>query len=109
MSEGDRSLLGSPWAVAIEPARRDGRVERSRIEPGLDAVTEPIPEELDPGVAETLERAGIGSLYAHQVEAWREARDSNLVITTPTASGKSLAFNLPVLEGLARLGGPRAL
>ena len=109
MNELDRSLLGSPWAVAIDPARRDGRVERSRVEPGLDAVTEPIPDELDPGVAETLERAGIGSLYAHQVEAWREARESNLVITTPTASGKSLAFNLPVLDGLARPGRSAAL
>ena len=82
------SLLGSPWAVAIDPARRDGRVERSRIEPGREARTEPIPDELEPGVADTLARAGIGTLYAHQAEAWRRAADSNLVITTPTASGK---------------------
>ena len=95
------SLLRSPWAVAIDPARRDGRVERSRVEPGREARVEPIPEELDPGVAETLAQAGIGSLYAHQAEAWRAAADSNLVITTPTASGKSLAFNLPVFDGLA--------
>ena len=102
MNEAGGSLLGSPWAVAIDPARRDGRVERSRVEPGREAVTEPLPEDLDPGVVETLERAGIGSLYAHQAEAWRQARESHLVITTPTASGKSLAFNLPVLDGLAR-------
>ena len=38
----------------------------------------------------------------HQAEAWRAAAESNLVITTPTASGKSLAFNLPVFDGIAR-------
>ncbi len=102
LDPGGASLLGSAWAVAIDPARRDGRIERSRIEPGRKAVTEPIPEGLDPGVADTLARAGIGTLYAHQAEAWRAAAESNLVITTPTASGKSLAFNLPVFDGIAR-------
>lgn len=102
MSEAGRSLLGSPWSVALDPARRDGRVERSRIEPGREADTGPIPEDIDPKLVETIEQAGIGSLYTHQIEAWSRAREENLVITTPTASGKSLAFNLPVLDGIAR-------
>ena len=69
-----------------------------------------LPAALDPGFAEALRRAGIERLYTHQLEAFEAAADSNLVITSGTASGKSLAFNLPVLDGIAaRAEAPRAL
>ena len=54
-------------------------------------------------------RAGIERLYTHQLEAFEAAAHSNLVITSGTASGKSLAFNLPVLDGIAREPKRRAL
>ena len=50
------------------------------------------------------------SLYRHQAEAWEAARrGENVVVTTGTASGKSLAFNLPVLDAIAREPKTRAL
>ena len=50
------------------------------------------------------------SLYSHQAEAWdAAARGENFVVTTGTASGKSLAFNLPVLAALAEEPKLRAL
>ena len=53
---------------------------------------------------------GIDSLYSHQAEAWdAAARGENFVVTTGTASGKSLAFNLPVLAALAEEPKQRAL
>ncbi len=61
-----------------------------------------MPGDLDPAFAEALRAAGIERLYSHQRQALEAAADSNLVITSGTASGKSLAFNLPVLDGIAR-------
>ncbi|HEX9966467.1 MAG TPA: DEAD/DEAH box helicase, partial [Solirubrobacterales bacterium] len=58
---------------------------------------------------DALGRVGIDSLYTHQLRAFEVAADSNLVITSGTASGKSLAFNLPVLDGIARDAKRRAL
>ena len=46
---------------------------------------------------------GITGLYTHQAETWEALRGGgNAIVTTSTASGKSLAFNLPVLDLLAR-------
>jgi DEAD/DEAH box helicase domain-containing protein len=103
------SLIRSPWAVAIDPAVRDGRVEKIVQEAGSGARTVPLPEDLDPGLAGALEAAGIVQLYSHQAEVFSLADDSNVVITTATASGKSLAFNLPVLNALAGPGHSTAL
>ncbi len=62
-----------------------------------------IPEELPAGVRTALERRGIASLYTHQAEAVRAAlAGRHVVVATPTASGKSLCFHLPVLDALHR-------
>ncbi len=103
------SLLGSDWAIAIDPARRDGRIVAESAEAERRARPLSLPEGLDPGLAEALRRAGIESLYTHQVAAYETAVSSDLVVTSGTASGKSLAFNLPVLDGIARQPKRRAL
>src|SRR4051812_33914697 len=69
-------------------------------EPARDARTAPLPDALDPRVREAI---GVPALYTHQRAAWdTAARGEHLVVTTGTASGKTLAFNLPVLDALAR-------
>jgi DEAD/DEAH box helicase domain-containing protein len=78
--------------------------------PGRPARTEPFPAALGPTVREALERRGVESLYTHQAEAWESARrGESFVVTTGTASGKTLAFNLPVLDTLAAEPKNRAL
>ncbi|HEY5942015.1 MAG TPA: DEAD/DEAH box helicase [Solirubrobacterales bacterium] len=109
MSPRGGSLLANDWAVAIDPARRDGRIVAESSEEERSSRPAPLPAELDPGLAEALGRVGIGSLYTHQLRAFELAADSNLVITSGTASGKSLAFNLPVLNGIAARPKDRAL
>ena len=103
------SLLESDWAVAIDPARRDGRIVAEAAEEEQRSRPAPLPRELNTGLAEALGRVGIDSLYTHQLRAYETAAEHNLVITSGTASGKSLAFNLPVLDGIAARPKDRAL
>jgi DEAD/DEAH box helicase domain-containing protein len=78
--------------------------------PARAARTAPLPDELHPGVRDALARTGVQQLYLHQAEAWDVARSGrHLIVTTGTASGKTLAFNLPVLDALAGEPKNRAL
>ncbi|MGV1048385.1 MAG: DEAD/DEAH box helicase [Solirubrobacterales bacterium] len=97
------------WSIAIDPARRDQRIVAESSEPERPARPVSLPGALDPGFAEALRRGGIERLYTHQLAAFEAAARSNLVITSGTASGKSLAFNLPVLDGIAAEPKRRAL
>jgi DEAD/DEAH box helicase domain-containing protein len=106
---GAASLLETPWAIAIDPARRDGRIVAESTEEERKSKRVAMPKSLDPGFVEALHAAGIERLYSHQRQALEAAAESNLVITSGTASGKSLAFNLPVLDGIARDPKRRAL
>ncbi len=56
---------------------------------------------LAPGLVAALKKRGVSSLYAHQVQAIEAARGGrHVVVATPTASGKSLCFHLPVLQAI---------
>jgi DEAD/DEAH box helicase domain-containing protein len=67
--------------------------------PGQAGSFEPLPAELHPGLRSALATRGIEQLYAHQAQAWRCVQAGrDLLIATPTASGKSLCYNLPVLQ-----------
>src|SRR5436190_1164113 len=93
----DELLVGDELAhLATEPAR--------------EARTSPLPDSLQPAVREALARRGIHELYAHQAAAYTAALGGgHLIVTTGTASGKTLAFNLPVLDALAADRHARAL
>ncbi len=93
------------WERAIEPGHLDGRLVAEAVEEARDAERVEIPRSLAPELAAALPAAGIGALYSHQVQALEAAGAGNVIITSGTASGKSLSFNLPVLD---RLVGDRA-
>ena len=98
--------VAASWADLLD----EEEVAHRGLEPARAAWSEPLPDDLDPLVASALVGAGITSLYRHQAEAWEAARrGANVVVTTGTASGKSLAFNLPVLDAIAREPKTRAL
>ena len=108
-SSAARSLIETPWAIPLDPARRDGRIVAETIEAERPARTVALPRSLDPGLADALRAAGVERLYSHQLAALETAAEANLIITSGTASGKSLAFNLPVLDGIAADPKRRAL
>jgi DEAD/DEAH box helicase domain-containing protein len=69
--------------------------------------TVPLPEDLEPLLREALP---VTELYLHQRASWEAAqRGEHVILATGTASGKSLAFNLPVLDAIAREPKSRAL
>jgi DEAD/DEAH box helicase domain-containing protein len=79
-------------------------------ESAREALLAPLPEGLHPRVRDALAAQGVEALWAHQAEAWEAAqRGEHLIVTTGTASGKTLAFNLPVLDALASEPKRRAL
>jgi DEAD/DEAH box helicase domain-containing protein len=78
--------------------------------PARPAQTEPIPAEIPAPLAAALARLGISSMYSHQAAAWRAAAAGrNMVLATGTASGKTLAYNLPVLATLLSSSSAHAL
>jgi DEAD/DEAH box helicase domain-containing protein len=97
--------VDSAWRGAIEPGREDGRLVAEGSEQPHAAKLAGLPRSLAPGVRDAIRAAGIDSLYSHQVEAFEAAGSGSVIVTSGTASGKSLCFNLPVLDGLA--GDPR--
>jgi DEAD/DEAH box helicase domain-containing protein len=103
-----KTAAKTPWRDVIEAGRGEQLVRQARYG-ARPAETVPVPEELHPELRESLERGGIGELYAHQAEAFEAAMQGPVIVTTGTASGKSLAFNLPVLDTLARDRRARAL
>jgi len=91
----------------------------SRMQGGLTAIrhfparaprVEPFPESLPARLLEVLKARGFTSLYSHQAQAFTLAREGkNLVVVTPTASGKTLCYNLPILSELVENPEARAL
>src|SRR4051812_35935382 len=101
--------------MAVELAAWAGILEGEELahvstEPSREARTAPFPEALHPKVRAALEARGVTELYEHQSAAWdAAARGEHVAVVTGTASGKSLAFNLPVLDALAAQPKKRAL
>ncbi len=78
--------------------------------PAVPGKMVPFPEDLSPRLAEACRARGMESLYSHQGEAWVSARGGqHTVVVTPTASGKTLCYNLPVMQALLDDDAARAL
>jgi len=70
----------------------------------------PFPSSLDPRIVEALKSRGVQQLYSHQAKAFDTvAKGEHLVVVTPTASGKTLCYNLPVLQALVQQPEARVL
>ncbi len=88
----------------------DSSIRAIRRTPPRAAEYEPFPESVNPKLRQVYASRGIDKLYSHQREAFdRIQAGANVVIVTPTASGKTLCYNLPVLDHLTREPGARAM
>jgi DEAD/DEAH box helicase domain-containing protein len=98
-----------PWSALLEAGRSDDRLVREAYEGARAPVFAELPADLHPTVVEGLGNAGIDQLYTHQAQALHHAWEATTIVTTGTASGKSLCFNLPTLEVLCTDAKARAL
>jgi DEAD/DEAH box helicase domain-containing protein len=90
--------------------RPDAYVTAVRRLPPLAARYTPIPETLDDRLKQALASRGIDRLYSHQGEAIEHAvAGRHVVVITPTASGKTLCYNAPVLNAILQDASSRAL
>lgn len=89
--------MAEGWKYMTEEFR-DYIIHTRKI-PAKEAVCEAYPESLKDELRDYLKENGYQQLYSHQVEMFKTAEaGKNVVITTSTASGKTLAFLLPVLQ-----------
>ncbi|MDE3210191.1 MAG: DEAD/DEAH box helicase [Pseudomonadota bacterium] len=78
--------------------RYASRITGAFVVPGREGSFAPLPEDLPPALATALRSRGIGQLYSHQAQAWTASQaGGHVAIVTPTASGKSLCYTLPVV------------
>ncbi|MEX2226072.1 MAG: DEAD/DEAH box helicase [Dehalococcoidia bacterium] len=103
-----------PLEQALEALRTDadladGFVEW-RVMPEQAARHAPFPLATDPRLVEALARRSIDRLYTHQAETLAAVlQRQNVVVVTPTASGKTLCYNLPVVQTILEQPEARAL
>ncbi len=85
-------------------------VSRWEVIPPEDGRYAGFPSCLDPRLVEVMKSRGVDRLYSHQAEAVELALEGeSFVVPTPTASGKTLCYNLPVLDTILRDSSARAL
>jgi DEAD/DEAH box helicase domain-containing protein len=87
-----------------------GEVTLDHLIPAAQARFAPLPLDLRPELAAALAARGVERLYSHQADAYQSIRNGrHVVVVTPTASGKTLCYNLPVLQRLLERPDRRAL
>lgn len=87
-----------------------GNIIYKKIIPEKSPIYAEFPPNLHPDIQSFLVKQNIQSLYIHQAETFYEAvNGKNIVITTPTASGKSLCFYLPVIQEILQNPVTRAI
>ncbi len=100
----DGALLGAALA-----GRYADRITGNFTIPGREGRYAPVPDDVPERLRLALKARGIDRLYVHQAEAWRAAQaGEHVAIVTPTASGKSLCYTLPVVAA-AMTGQAKAL
>lgn len=98
----DKSLLDLIDRFEVMHKRPDSPVVAIRRRPPQKARFSNMPETIGSRLRGALESRGITRLYVHQRESWNHLADGkNVVVVTPTASGKTLCYNLPVLNALS--------
>src|SRR5712672_3292514 len=92
------------------PDTPDLHVTAVRRLPAVAAQLAPFPGALDPRLKAALVSRGVGQLYSHQAEAIEHAlAGRHTVVITPTASGKTLCYNAPILHSVLQDSSSRAL
>jgi DEAD/DEAH box helicase domain-containing protein len=106
----DRLAADLPTDSLVRADTPDSHVTAVRRLPAVAAQYAPFPAALDARLTRALGARGVDQLYTHQADAVEHAlARRNVVVITPTASGKTLCYNAPVLDAILRDPSSRAL
>ena len=111
LASGSPTVASANVGSALDrPDTPDEVVTAVRRLPAIEAAYAPFPEGIDPRLKAAFEKRGVHQLYTHQAEAFDHVINGRqVVVTTPTASGKTLCYNLPVLDRILKNPAARAL
>ncbi len=99
-----------PALFELLSPERFPQVEAQTVLPGRAGKAVPLPADLHLQLVDALAAQGITQLWTHQAECWNVSQEKrHFIVTTGTASGKSMCFNLPVLDQLLRHPHSRAI
>lgn len=97
-------------AQILDQLRSSPNVTHWEVLPAREARWADFPPSLDPRLRQVLQKRGIERLYSHQAQAVSAVLEGeNVVVVTPTASGKTLCYNLPVLDAILKDPTSRAI
>jgi DEAD/DEAH box helicase domain-containing protein len=78
--------------------------------PAQEGQYQDYPSDIHPALLEALQEKGFPNLYSHQRSSWQALKEGkNIAVVTPTASGKTLCYNLPVLHEILQNPSSRAI
>ena len=107
MTASDLDRLLARWRA--EPSI-GGNISKWHKQPARLGEYATLPASAHPRLATAFSELGYEQLYSHQAESWQQLKSGkNAVIVTSTASGKTLCYNVPVLDSLLRDPEARAL
>lgn len=100
--------------TAITQLRRmaepHGSITTIKYLPPQAGIFEDYPDKVHPALVEALKKKGFTQLFSHQRQSWEKiSQGKNVVVVTPTASGKTLCYNLPVLDRILKEPSTRAI
>jgi len=94
----------------LEDFKNRSKIAHIKRIPKREAKLSSFPKNIDPKLFNVLKESGIKSLYSHQAQAIKEiSNEKNTIVVTPTASGKTLCYNIPVLNSIIKDPDARAL
>ncbi|QKS71310.1 DEAD/DEAH box helicase [Paenalkalicoccus suaedae] len=97
-------------SMLLDELKQDENVSHWHVMKEQEARYADFPDSLDPTIKQALQNRGVTSLYTHQRSAYDAVmKQDNVVTVTPTASGKTLCYNLPVLSKYMQNNSSRAL
>jgi DEAD/DEAH box helicase domain-containing protein len=106
----DAALARLAGGAIDRPDTPDLHITAVRQLPAVPAQYAPFPDSIDPRLVAALKARGVTDLYTHQADAIAHALGGrNVVVITPTASGKTLCYNAPVLNAILTDPSSRAL